>query len=126
VSYLILTTNTGVGTVDTDTLIVTDPMPANTALRVTDFDVSTAGPVQFIDGSTSSSLSYNFVALDDIADDVSFSNDNGATFDYEPTADANGVDLAVTNIRINPKGEFSASAGAGDPSMQLSFKVIIQ
>ncbi len=126
VSYLILTTNTGVGTVDTDTLIVTDPMPANTALRVTDFDASTAGPVQFIDGSTASNLSYSFIALDDITDDVSFSNDNGATFDYEPTADANGVDPAVTDIRINPKGEFSGSAGAGDPSMQLSFKVIVQ
>ncbi|MCP5089305.1 MAG: DUF11 domain-containing protein [Gammaproteobacteria bacterium] len=126
VSYLILTTNTGVGTVDTDTLIVTDPMPANTALRVTDFDASTAGPVQFIDGSTASDLSYSFIALDDITDDVSFSNDNGATFDYEPTADANGVDPAVTDIRINPKGEFSGSAGAGDPSMQLSFKVIVQ
>lgn len=126
VRYLILTTNTGVGTVDTDTLIVTDPMPANTALRVTDFDASTPGPVQFIDGSTTSGLNYNFITLDDITDDVSFSNDNGATYDYTPTADANGVDLAVTHIRINPKGELSGSTGAGDPSMQLSFKVIVQ
>lgn len=126
VRYLILTTNTGIGTVDTGTLIVTDPMPANTALRVTDFDTSTSGPVQFIDGSTSSGLIYTFVALDDVTDDVSFSDDNGATFDYEPIADANGVDLAVTNIRINPKGELAGSTGAGDPSVQLSFKVIIQ
>lgn len=126
VSYLIVTTNTGIGTADTDTLIVTDPIPANTALRVVDFDVSTAGPVRFVDGSPSSALSYSFVALDDITDDVSFSDDNGATFDYEPTPDTNGVDLNVTNIRINPKGEFAGSTGAGDPSMQLSFKVIVQ
>ncbi|MCP4301037.1 MAG: DUF11 domain-containing protein [Gammaproteobacteria bacterium] len=124
--YLILTTNTGSGQVDTDTLIVTDPVPANTALRVLDFDGSTAGPVQFIDGSTASGLSYSFIALDDVSDDVAFSDDGGATFDYEPTADANGVDLAVTDIRINPKNAFAGNAGGGDPSMQLAFKVLVQ
>lgn len=34
--------------------------------------------------------------------------------------------LAVTTIRINPKGDLAASQGTGDPSMQLSFKVIVQ
>lgn len=126
VAYLILTTNSGTGFVDADTLIVTDPIPVNTALRVLDFDGSTAGPVQFIDGSTASGLSYSFVALDDVDDDVSFSDDGGVTFDYEPTADANGVDLAVTDIRINPKGNFAGNTGSGEPSVQLLFKVVVQ
>ena len=123
--YVILLTNSGNGEVDADTLVVTDPLPANMALRVINFDGSTAGPVQFIDGSPASGLSYSFLALDDIDDDVAFSDDSGASFDYEPTADANGVDTAVNAIRINPKGAFGASGG-GDPSLQLAFKMIVQ
>ncbi len=126
IRYLVLTTNTGFGQVDTDSLIVTDPIPANMALRVVDYDVSTAGPVQFANGSTSSTLSYTFIALDDATDDVSFSDDNGITFDYEPSADANGVDTAVTDIRVNPKGAFAGSSGSGDPSMAIAFKVVVQ
>jgi len=124
--YLILTTNTGSGQVDTDTLIVTDPVPANMALRVVDFDGVTPGPVKFVDGATASGLSYTFVTLGDVTDDVSFSDDGGATFDYVPTPDGNGVDLAVTDVRINPKGALTGSTGSGDPSIQLSFKAIVQ
>jgi uncharacterized repeat protein (TIGR01451 family) len=124
--YLIVLTNSGTGPVDADTLIITDPLPANMALRVTDFDASTAGPVQFIDGSTASGLSYSFVALDDLGDDVLFSDDGGVTFDYEPTADAGGVDVAVNAIRINPKGALAGNSGSGDPSLQLAFKMIVQ
>ncbi len=124
--YVIITTNSGAGQVDTDTLVVTDPVPTNMALRVADFDGSTAGPVQFIDGATASGLSYSFIGLDDATDDVSFSDDGGATFDYEPSVDANGVDLAVTDIRINPKGSLAGSTAAGDPGVELAFKMIVQ
>ncbi|MGB5489298.1 MAG: hypothetical protein WBM76_00585 [Woeseiaceae bacterium] len=124
--YLIVLTNSGSGPVDADTLIITDPLPANMALRVTDFDASTAGPVQFIDGSPVSGLSYSFVALDDLGDDVLFSDNGGVTFDYEPTADAGGVDVAVNAIRINPKGALAGNSGSGDPSLQLAFKMIVQ
>lgn len=125
VRYVVVLTNSGTGPVDADTLVVTDPLPANMALRVLDFDGSTAGPVQFIDGSTASGLSYSFVALDDTGDDVAFSDDGGVTFDYEPSPDANGVDTLVDAIRINPKGAFAGSSG-GDPSLQLAFKMIVQ
>lgn len=124
--YVIITTNSGAGQVDADTLVVTDPVPANMALRVADFDGSTAGPVQLINGATASGLSYSFIALDDATDDVSFSDDGGTTFDYEPSVDANGADLAVTDIRINPKGALAGSAAAGDPSVELAFKMIVQ
>ncbi len=124
--YLIVITNSGSGEVDADTLVVTDPLPANMLLRVADFDGSTAGPVQFNDGATASGLSYSFVALGDPGDDVAFSDDGGVTFDYVPTADANGVDTAVNAIRINPKGTFDASTGSGDPSLQLAFKMIVE
>ncbi len=126
IRYLIVTTNTGSGGADTDSVFVTDPVPANMALRVVDYDGSTAGPVQFVDGSTPSGLTYSFVALDDPNDDIAFSDDGGVTFDYEPTANADGVDPAVTTIRVNPKGDLAGSIGAGDPSMQISFKAVVQ
>ncbi len=126
VRYMIITTNTGTGEADADSVFVTDSIPANMALRVLDYDGSTAGPVHFADGSTASGLSYTFAALDDPNDDVAFSDDNGATFDYEPTADADGVDTSVTDIRVNPKGPLLGNTGSGDPSMQLSIKVVVQ
>ena len=43
IRYMVLTTNTGTGPVDTDTLVVTDAIPTNVALRVTDFDGATIG-----------------------------------------------------------------------------------
>jgi uncharacterized repeat protein (TIGR01451 family) len=126
VSYLIVTTNTGTGAVDADSLLVSDPVPANVALRVTDFDASTPGPVQFVDGTVPSGLTYSFIALGDLSDDVEFSDDGGATFSYVPIPDANGVDTAVTDIRINPKGALQGNSGGGDPSMQLAIKAIVE
>ena len=124
--YLVMTTNTGTGPVDTNTLVITDPIPANMALRVVDFDGVTSGPVQFIDGTPASGLTYTFVALGDPGDDVSFSNDGGATYSYTPTADANGVDTTVTDIRINPKGDFLGNTGSGDPNFEIYFKAVVQ
>ena len=66
------------------------------------------------------------VDASDAGDDVSFSNDGGATFTYAPTADANGVDLTVTHIRINPKSNFLGNTGSGDPSFEAYFKAIVQ
>ncbi len=125
-SYLVMTTNTGTGPVDTDTLVITDPIPASMALRVIDFDGVTSGPVQFVDGTPTSGLTYTFVALGDAGDDVLFSNDGGTSFTYTPTADANGLDLTVTHIRINPKGDFLGNSGGGDPNFAVYFKAVVQ
>jgi uncharacterized repeat protein (TIGR01451 family) len=126
IRYQIVITNTGAGTVDTDSLIITDPLPANMSFVVANYDGSTAGPLRFENGSPASGLSYSFAALDDTGDDIDFSDDGGVTFDYEPVADANGVDPAVTNIRVNPKGQFAASGGGGDPSAQFLIKLVVQ
>lgn len=126
VRYLIATANSGSGIVDADTLFVTDVIPNNTALRVTDFDGATAGPVLLVEGSPPSGLNYTFTSLADPADDVSFSNDGGATFNYTPVAAANGTDPSVTHIRVNPKGLLAGDSGAGAPNFQVFFKAVIQ
>ncbi|MEE8046202.1 MAG: choice-of-anchor Q domain-containing protein, partial [Dehalococcoidia bacterium] len=124
--YQIVVANVGPGEADNDSVLITEAIPANTALRVVDFDVATPGPVAFVDGSPVSGLTYTFTSLGSITDDIEFSNDGGTTWTYTPVATGNGTDPAVTDIRINPKGILAGSIGAGDPGFQLLFKVVVQ
>lgn len=126
VQYEIGITNGGAGAVDLDTLVVTDIVPANAALRVTDFDGATNGPIAFVDSSPASNLMYTFTSLADVADDVSFSSDGGVTWNYTPVPGADQTDPAVTHVRINPKGALAGSSGAGDPGFSVLFKVVVQ
>ena len=105
--------------------MITEPVPANTVPRVIDFDGSNAGPVAFVDGAPASGLTDTFVALGDPGDDIEFSNDGGSTYTDTPTANANGVDMAVTHIRINPQGIFLSSM-SGDANFKVRFKNTIQ
>ena len=87
-----------------NSVIVTDALPANLALFVGTYAPG-PGPVAFTAGS--SGLTYSYTSLASTSDDLSFSNNNGASFAYTPVADANGVDPNVTHIRINPKGSMA-------------------
>jgi hypothetical protein len=118
--------NSSPGPADAGSIVITEHIPANMALRVANFDATTTGPVKFTNGTPSSGLSYSFIALGNTGDDVSFSNNNGATYSYTPVADSNGTDLAVTDIRINPKNAFRGNTGAGDPQADFAFKLVVQ
>ena len=109
-----------------NTVLISEPIPANMALWVVDYDGANPGPIAFVDGSPASGLSYTFTSLGSSADDVWFSNDDGSTWIYTPVDSGDGTDPAVTDIRINPKGFFWGSTGNGDPSFQLLFKAVIQ
>lgn len=82
-------------------VVVTDAIPANLGLFVGTYAPG-PGPVRFTAGS--SGLTYGFTSLSNAADDLEFSNNGGASWTYAPTADANGVDPAVTHVRVRPKG----------------------
>ncbi len=125
VLYTIQVTNSGNGLADADSVIITEPIPANAALRVIDFDGTNAGPVAFVDGTPASGLTYTFVALGDPGDDIEFSNDGGSTYTYTPVPDANDVDTAVTHMQVNLKGFFLFSSPA-DPNFEVLFKNIVQ
>ncbi|MBE1528596.1 hypothetical protein GGC65_003052 [Sphingopyxis sp. OAS728] len=87
-----------------NSVIVTDAIPANLSLFVGTYAPG-PGPVRFTAGS--SALTYGFTSLASTADDLEFSNNGGASWTYVPTADANGVDAAVTHVRVRPKGSMA-------------------
>ena len=119
VEYQVITSNAG-GATDADSLVVTDPIPANTRLRVVDIAGAGTGPIAFVDGATSSALTYT------PATDVSFSDDGGGTWTHVPAAGPDGCDDDITNVRINPKGTFAADTATPDPSFTLRFRVCVE
>ena len=124
--YTLIATNQGGGATDGDSVVVTDPVPANTDLFVGDLGAPASGPVLFVDGTTASGLTYTYGGLTDNGDDIAFSNNNGTSFDYTPVPDGLGFDSDVTHIRINPKGAFTGASGGSVPSFQLRLRVKVR
>jgi len=127
VDYTISTSNSGAGDVDDGSLVVTDPLPTNAALYVGDLNGAGTGPVEFVDGSgaASSGLSFTFVGLADLGDDVEFSTD-GSNYNYVPSPDADGFDVAVRYVRISPDGIFLGTSTTTATTFDLRFRVRIQ
>jgi uncharacterized repeat protein (TIGR01451 family) len=119
VRYAVTVTNAGTGLVDGSSLVLTDPVPAGTALFV-----STAGgpPIELINGTPASGLGFSYPA------DVTFSNQpgGGAPYTYVPVPDANGVDPNVTGLRVAPTGAMAAAGPGGSPSFQVRFRVRVR
>ena len=126
VKYTITAKNSGYGITDNNSVIINDAIPANTALYVNDISGAGTGPIRFVDGTPASGLSYNYVNLASTTDGLSFSNDGGTTYTYTPTPDVNGVDTAVTNVKMATLGSFLATSGAGSPNFQFIFRVQVQ
>lgn len=119
VQYTIALVNQGSGPVDADSLVITDPLPSDTALYVS---TVSGDPISFTDGATPSGLAYNY------ATDVSFSNQpgGGAPYDYTPVADPQGFDPAVTGYRVAPTGSMNGASGGNIPSFNITLRVRIE
>ncbi len=108
-TYTVTVANPGSGTVDNNTIIVLDATPANLQLFVSDVAVG-AGPLLFQQGSPSSALTYTYVGLSSLTDDIEFSNNGGGSWTYVPVPNASGVDPNVTHFRVRPKGVMAANS----------------
>jgi hypothetical protein len=122
VDYMVKVTNTGAGAVDSGSLTIVDPVPANTELFTG--DLGGGAPFVFADGALPSAISCNFTALDDPSDCVDFSA-NGADWTYVPNG---SFDPAVTHIRFRPTGSMvgDGAPGAPSPSFDLRFRVRVK
>ena len=122
--YAVQVANQGTGAVDNNSMLVVDKIPVNTRMYVGDLGAPGSGPVQFVNGSPSSALTWTFTALNSNTDDLDFSNDGGVTWTYVPVPDTSGGDAAITDIRMRPKGLMPGQS-SGNPSFQLQFRVLI-
>ncbi len=119
VRYVLAVTNTGTGSADASSIAISDPVPANTTLCVSN---ACGNPfVEFVDGTPASGLAFN------AATSVAYSNapGGGAPFTYVPVPDAAGFDAAVTGVRIAPTGTMAGATGAGNPGFTVRFRVRI-
>jgi uncharacterized repeat protein (TIGR01451 family) len=123
VRYTIGVTNQGSGSPDPDSLVVADRIPAELELFVNGF--GGPGPVQFVDGATTSALTLVFAGLASATDDIEF-DDGSSTFAYSPTPDADGYDAAVRAIRIRPSGTLAGASLSATPSFELRFQARVQ
>ena len=94
-------------------------------LFIGDLGVAGSGPVKFTHGTPISGLSYTLTSLASATDDVSFSNNSGASYLYTPV-NTGGFDAIVTNISINPKSAFACSTTGNTPTAQFEFDVGIK
>jgi hypothetical protein len=102
--YSFLVTSPAAYAVSLNTIIVADATPANMDLVVANIGGAGSGPAALVQGLPSSTLVYTFTSLASTTDDIEFSNNGGTSWTYTPVANSNGVDPAVTNVRLRPKG----------------------
>jgi len=113
------------GNISTDlgTTEVKQAIDTGTELYVNDFNGP--GPINFVDGTNASNLSYQYVALNDGTDSISFSSD-GSNFNHTATPDADGYDSAITHIRINFGGSFKAQMDGIQPAFGFEYQTRIK
>jgi uncharacterized repeat protein (TIGR01451 family) len=107
--YQIIVTNNGNGPPDSNSLIVTDPLPTDTKF--------VPGSVAFLDGSPTSGLTL-------VPANVTYFNSSNISI--TPADDGSGADPNVTKLQIAPQGIMAAKTGATAPSFSVVFNVIIK
>jgi len=119
VQYTVAVVNQGIGPVDADSLVITDPLPPDSALYVS---TATGDPLSFMDGTTASGLAFNYTS------DVTFSNqpDGGAPYNYLPSPDPQGFDPDITGYRVAPTGSMNGATGGNTPSFNITLRVRIE
>lgn len=124
--YNLIASNSG-GLADIDSTVITDPIPANTALYVSDIGGAGSGPILFTQGAASSTLTYTFISLSNLTDDIDFFGGTPIpSWGYVPVPGPDGCDASVTNFRINPKGIFVGNPTLPNPSFNLNFRLCVQ
>lgn len=119
-------TNTGTGSPDSNSAVVTLPIPANMKFYLGDIATSGLGPVQFEQGAVASGLSYSYIGPSNTGDGLDFSNNSGTSWTYQPVLDAQQADAAITNVRVKTTGTFNTGTSPNFPSFKVTYGLIIK
>jgi uncharacterized repeat protein (TIGR01451 family) len=127
VLYTVRITNTGFGSADATTIVINDPIPANTELFVG--DLNAGEPFIFINGAgaASSTLTCPFVSLATLwapgagGDCIEFLGAGSTSF--APTPD---YDNTVNSIVIQPTGTFAGNGGGSNTYFEFQFRVRVK
>lgn len=100
VAYTLTVTNSGGSPVDLSSLLLTDILPANVTFYNGDYNAGSPGmgPFELTAGSSGVTLP---------AGGRAYSNNNGATYTYIPSA---GYDANVDAVRLTPTGSMAANS----------------
>jgi len=123
IQFSIAVHNLGPGNADEDSIVVVDTLPSEARLL---FATPSMDPIVFVEGPSTSGLTYNFVSLGDPGDDIEFSNDGGVSTVTPLVDPTSGLDLTVPRInhlRINPKGSLLPSATGPSFTLRLLMQI---
>ena len=113
--YTITAFNSGPYRADNNTIRIADMIPDKTKLCVANNGDCTVP--YLVDGSPTSGLTVGT---------LEYSDSNGATYSYSPTADGYGTDASVTHLAAPTFGEFQPMSGSTPPSFSLKFRVMVE
>lgn len=100
VDYTITVSNTGGSTVDVNTALIADALPANMTFYNGDIDTVAAGIQNYVFTAGASGLTLG-------SGNITYSNNSGASYAYSPAA---GYDTAVNALRFAPQGTMAANS----------------
>jgi uncharacterized repeat protein (TIGR01451 family) len=130
--YTLLVANNGGGSIDSNTLVISDPIPANTRLFVGNLDSggNQGGPVLFSDPDSDSGFTLTANPSPPPTYQVPFSlsyfTDAGCTSAAGALApDGDGFDGSIRCLKINMTGTMSGAAPPTVPDFSLIFRVRI-
>ncbi|MEE4382700.1 MAG: hypothetical protein V2J02_11940 [Pseudomonadales bacterium] len=124
VEHRVVARNRDKAVADPESLVVTALRAPGTELFLGDLD-GTGAPVRFLDGAVPSGLALDFGGLDDPADGVEFTADDGASWDYQPTP-GQDFDPQVDGLRVRPTGTFRGVRGGDVPSFELRWRARVE
>ncbi len=123
--YVIEIRNSGNSRPNFNSIVALDSLPTEVKFVVDDIGGAGSGPLEFMDGSLASGLSYNFAGLGNSADSLEFSQD-GIDFSYIPSDSGDGTDPNVTHIKVRLFGAMAPANGSVPSSVLLRFKTKIR
>ena len=119
--YTVTLSNDACGSNEPNSIVMDDTFDENLTFFTGDLDGS-GSPIDFIEGTPSCDLSFDFVSYASTTDDATF-YDASNTPVTSVTPDADGYDPNIRRIELAPQGSFAVKTGSDEPFCEFKYKV---